>query len=144
MMMKMIGEVLPFAAFRSVQRNPSPEKTIEFALSVLIVTLVNLFKDPTHVNDPILVVVEELGEEVVELVNLEESSINIKINHTCQHPYWNQDHPQHQDEHLERRELPLELVPIDRGVVGLRGKVQIRPEEDDEHIVGMMTTKQQQ
>ena len=71
---------LPFAAFRSVQRNPSPEKTIEFALSVLIVTLVNLFKDPTHVNDPILVVVEELGEEVVELVNLEESSINIEIN----------------------------------------------------------------
>ena len=72
---------LPFAAFRSVQRNPSPEKTIEFALSVLIVTLVNLFKDPTHVNDPILVVVEELGEEVVELVNLEESSINIEINY---------------------------------------------------------------
>ena len=70
---------LPFAAFRSVQRNPSPEKTIEFALSVLIVTLVNLFKDSTHINDPILVVVEELGEEVVELVNLEESSINTEL-----------------------------------------------------------------
>ena len=122
---------------------------------MLIVTLVNLFKDPTHVNDPILVVVEELGEEVVELVNLEESSINIEININNNYNITitivsisiginNQHHPQHQDQDLERRELPLELVPIDRGVVGLRGKVQIRPEEDDEHIVGMMTTKQQQ
>ena len=55
------------------------EVTVLFGIFSLL-SLMTLAWISTHVNDPILVVVEELGEEVVELVNLEESSINIEIN----------------------------------------------------------------
>ena len=84
----------------------------------------------SHINDPILVVVKELGEEVGELVHLQEvwreskrmtrskemisSSIMISDRYLRRR-------------YLEGGESPLEFIPVHRRIVCLCGEVQVWP-----------------
>ena len=64
----------PFAASRSDRRNPWTEKIfIEILFYFSKFESICGRNNFSHINDPILVVVKELGEEVGELVHLQEN-----------------------------------------------------------------------